>query len=54
MTIKEWKDEFADLYKKMKEDIGAEKLEISIDERCIFRTEVGGITIVRPYVKIEA
>ncbi len=30
MTIKEWKDEFAKLYLKMKEDIGVDHMEINI------------------------
>lgn len=55
MTIKEWKDEFAELYRKMKEDIGAERLEINIEERAVFQLKAGGgMTTIKTCVKIEA
>ena len=35
MTIKEWKEQIETLHKNMKEDLGAEKLEIYIEEERI-------------------
>ena len=33
MTINEWKQEFAKLYQKMKEDVGTDNLEVRIFEK---------------------
>lgn len=35
MTIKEWKERIEALHKAMKEDLGAETLEISIEEETL-------------------
>lgn len=35
MTIKEWKKQVEALHKAMKEDLGAETLEISIEEETL-------------------
>lgn len=35
MTIKEWKEKFAELHKEMKEDLEAESLEIYIEEETL-------------------
>jgi hypothetical protein len=45
MTIHEWKQEFAKLYIKMKEDIGTDNLEVRIYEKgnafqSVIKTEV--------------
>ena len=54
MTINEWKQEFAKLYVKMKEDIGTEKLEILIKEDFSLRCENGTeISRISTYVKID-
>lgn len=35
MTIREWKEQFEALHKVMKEDLGAETLEIHIEEETL-------------------
>ena len=35
MTIKEWKEQIKTLHNSMKEDLGAEKLEIYIEEETL-------------------
>ena len=35
MTIKEWKEKFRELHKEMKEDLGADLLEIHIKDEFI-------------------
>ena len=53
MTIREWKEKFRELHKEMKEDLGADILEVCIDEES-FESYPCINPITRTNVKIYA